>query len=248
MANPTTNFGWVLPTSTDLVTDLPADFEIALQGVDTSLVDLKGGTTGQLLKKASNTDMDFTWGIDPTSDLVTTAGDTIYATAADTLARLGIGTAGQVLTVNSGATAPEWKTPAGGGKVLQVIEGTRNTPTVINGAFADINLSASITPASASNKILIMAKCPVYIGANNAATMNGNLRLVRGASTVLFTDYWYVNSLTTLTHFMAPIYLDSPATTSSTTYKFQADFTGAGTSAQWFDNGIGRIYLLEIGA
>ena len=41
MANPTTNFGWVLPTNTDLVTDLPADFEIALQGVDTSLVDLK---------------------------------------------------------------------------------------------------------------------------------------------------------------------------------------------------------------
>jgi hypothetical protein len=61
MANPTTNYGWVMPTSTDLVTDLPADFAVFGQAVDTSLADLKGGTTGQVLSKASNTDMDFTW-------------------------------------------------------------------------------------------------------------------------------------------------------------------------------------------
>jgi hypothetical protein len=50
-----------MPTSTDLVTDLPADFEVFGQAVDTTFVDLKGGTTGQVLSKASNTDMDFTW-------------------------------------------------------------------------------------------------------------------------------------------------------------------------------------------
>lgn len=61
MANPTTYFGWVMPTSTDLVTDLPADFNVFGQGVDTSLQDLLGGTTGQVLSKASNTDMDFAW-------------------------------------------------------------------------------------------------------------------------------------------------------------------------------------------
>ena len=61
MANPTTNFGWQMPTSSDLVTDLPADFEVFGQAVDTALVDLKGGTTGQVLAKASNTNMDFTW-------------------------------------------------------------------------------------------------------------------------------------------------------------------------------------------
>ena len=49
-------------------------------------------------------------GIQPT--LLTTAGDTLYASSASNPARLGIGTAGQVLTVNSGATAPEWATPA----------------------------------------------------------------------------------------------------------------------------------------
>jgi hypothetical protein len=61
MTNPTSNFGWQMPTPTDLVTDLPADFEVFGQAVDTSMADLKGGTTGQILSKATNADMDFTW-------------------------------------------------------------------------------------------------------------------------------------------------------------------------------------------
>ena len=61
MANPTTYFGWVMPTATDLVTDLPADFNVFGQGVDTSMQDLLGGTTGQVLSKTSGTNMDFTW-------------------------------------------------------------------------------------------------------------------------------------------------------------------------------------------
>jgi hypothetical protein len=50
-----------MPTNTDLVTDLPADFAVFGQGVDTSMAELLGGTTGQVLSKTSNTDMDFTW-------------------------------------------------------------------------------------------------------------------------------------------------------------------------------------------
>ena len=61
MANPTTNFGWVMPTATDLVTDLPADFAVFGQGVDTSMQYLLGGTTGQVLSKTSGTNMAFTW-------------------------------------------------------------------------------------------------------------------------------------------------------------------------------------------
>jgi hypothetical protein len=61
MSNPTSNFNWQMPTASDLVTDLPADFEVFGQAVDTALMDLKGGTTGQVLSKNSNTDMDFTW-------------------------------------------------------------------------------------------------------------------------------------------------------------------------------------------
>lgn len=64
-----------MPTSTDLVTDLPADFEVFGQAVDTSLADLKGGTTGQILSKATNTDMDFTWITNDVGDITAvTAG------------------------------------------------------------------------------------------------------------------------------------------------------------------------------
>jgi hypothetical protein len=61
MSNPTTPFSWQMPTATDLVTDLPADFEVFGQAVATSMADLLGGTTGQILAKNSATDMDFVW-------------------------------------------------------------------------------------------------------------------------------------------------------------------------------------------
>ena len=50
-----------MPTNTDLVTDLPADFEVFGQAVATSMADLLGGTTGQILSKTTNADMDFVW-------------------------------------------------------------------------------------------------------------------------------------------------------------------------------------------
>jgi len=108
VSNPTSNFGWQMPQPTDLVTDLPADFEVFGQAVDTSLADLKGGSTGQVLSKNSNTDMDFVW---VTSDdanaiqntIVDAKGDLISATGSDTPARLAVGTNGQVLTADSTA-------------------------------------------------------------------------------------------------------------------------------------------------
>jgi hypothetical protein len=61
MATTTPNFGWVVPTSTDLVKDGATAIETLGDSIDASLLDLKGGTTGQVLSKNSNTDMDFTW-------------------------------------------------------------------------------------------------------------------------------------------------------------------------------------------
>ena len=61
MATTTPNFGWSVPTSTDLVKDGATAIETLGDAIDASLVDLKGGTTGQVLSKNSGTDMDFTW-------------------------------------------------------------------------------------------------------------------------------------------------------------------------------------------
>jgi hypothetical protein len=57
----TTNFGWETPDDTDLVKDGAAAIRTSLNGVDASFVDLKGGTTGQVLAKNSGTDLDFVW-------------------------------------------------------------------------------------------------------------------------------------------------------------------------------------------
>ena len=147
MSNPTTPFSWQMPTATDLVTDLPADFEVFGQAVATSMADLLGGTTGQVLSKTSNTDMDFTWinndqgditgvtagtGISGggTSGTVTVTnsmataidakGDLIGGTGADTFARLAVGANGTVLTADSAeATGMKWAA-AGGGSLVYV--------------------------------------------------------------------------------------------------------------------------------
>ena len=65
-----------MPTATDLVTDLPADFEVFGQAVATSMGDLLGGTTGQILSKATNTDMDFTWITNDVGDITAVTATT----------------------------------------------------------------------------------------------------------------------------------------------------------------------------
>jgi hypothetical protein len=102
----TPNFNWPVPTSTDLVKDGATAIEALGDSIDASLVDLKGGTSGQVLSKNSNTDMDFVW---VTSDdanaiqntIVDAKGDLITATAADTPARLAVGSNGETLVADS---------------------------------------------------------------------------------------------------------------------------------------------------
>jgi hypothetical protein len=116
MATTTTNFGWDIPQSTDLVKDGATAIAALGQDIDTAFVDLKGGTTGQVLAKASGTDLDFSWVAQDDSNAIQNAivdakGDLIAATAADTPARLAVGTNGQVLTADSTAsTGLAWAT------------------------------------------------------------------------------------------------------------------------------------------
>jgi hypothetical protein len=201
------------------------------------------------------------------TDLITTAGDLLYGTAADTVARLGIGTVGQVLQVNSGATAPEWAAPAGGGgKVLQVVSGTTTTQTVsVSQTMADTTLTASITPTLATSKVLILVTQHM-LAERFAEAAGAGLRIMRDATAILTwegsalsgSNYLYqrirVNSVdadrNTFMGVTGMSYLDSPATTSATTYKTQFRIGATGSSASaiaQYDSGPSTITLLEIG-
>jgi hypothetical protein len=259
MANPTTNFGWVMPSATDLVTDLPADFDVFGQAVDTDFVGLKGGTTGQVLAKASGTDLDFVWSADAAgmTNPMTTTADIIYSSSGSTPARLGIGSTDDVLTVAGGV--PTWAAPASGGKILQVVQGSYSTYTLIaSTSYNNTGLSVSITPSSATSKIFVMVAQAALLY-RNEASIGASLQLLRDATPILVpggTSMHYnigVGSGSQLTTAnVAPIfYIDEPATTSSTTYKTQGKITttanGAGLYCQ-NDDTQSYMILMEIGA
>jgi hypothetical protein len=187
---------------------------------------------------------------------MTTTGDTIYSSSGSTPARLGIGTAGQVLRVNSGATAPEWATPAGGGKVLQVVSGTYSTETTSTSTSdTDTGLSLTITPSLATSKVLVMAMQNFTTG-RLANELNPTLKLLRGASVIATQSRFALFDLSTTTNFdhgeLATFtWLDSPATTSATTYKTQMLInTSANSSYITAQTGSSNstMILMEIGA
>jgi hypothetical protein len=138
-----------MPTASDLVTDLPADFETFGQAVATSMADLLGGTTGQVLSKASNTDMDFTWvAADDTNAIqnaiVDAKGDLIAATANDTPARLAVGNNGETLVADSSATTGlRWQGDYAAGK-----------NKIINGDMVIDQRSSASSPVSITGSSL----------------------------------------------------------------------------------------------
>ena len=141
MATTTPNFGWSVPTSTDLVKDGATAIETLGDSIDASLVDLKGGTTGQALVKNSGTDMDFVWSsIDPLT-ILDAKGDLITATAADTPARLAVGTNGHVLTADSTeAKGMKWAAVAAPASGLTLVKtqtiGTTVSSVTVTDAFS----------------------------------------------------------------------------------------------------------------
>jgi hypothetical protein len=171
-----------MPTATDLVTDLPADFEVFGQAVATSMADLLGGTSGQILAKNSNTDMDFVWiandqgditavtagtgisgggtsgAVTITNDMATTitaAGDIVIGTGSGTYDNLPIGTTGQILTADTTVSPYKVKWAAAGSSSPLTTKGDLYTYSTTNARLpigADYGFLQALASETTGNK------------------------------------------------------------------------------------------------
>jgi hypothetical protein len=190
-----------------------------------------------------------------TASPLTTKGDLYgYST---TNARVAVGTNGQVLTADStAATGVKWAAATGGGKVLQAVFASTSTAvTVASTTPTDSGLTATITPTLSTSKVLVIYNQSLYV---ERATVGvaGAVRLLRGSS--LIQDLGEILSIqNTGSTFIVTknaqgaTYLDSPATTSATTYKTQINVNttaSSGSSTAQQNSSLSSITLLEIGA
>ena len=233
----TTNYGWTTPDDTALVKDGAAAIRTLGSSVDTTTKNLNPSTT---------------------------LGDIEYrSSTANTNTRLGIGSTGQVLTVAGGV--PSWATPAGSGKVLQVIS-TIKTDTFSQAATASLTditgLSVTITPSATASKVFVIA----HIGVSDVSAGSGlGFALVRASTKIGAGDTAGSRNAVIAGGIYDPeranpvafSFLDSPSTTSATTYKIQmynnnatgyVNRTHTDTDVAAYPRGSSTITVWEIGA
>jgi hypothetical protein len=247
----TTNYSWSTPDDTALVKDGAAAIRTLGTAIDTTVFNNASAAIAKTIVDAK--------------------GDLIAATAADTLARLAVGSNDQVLTADSStATGLKWTTPAAGGKVLQVVSATYETNVQIaSTSYNDTGLTASITPSASNSKVLVMTTqgYGIFNSPDSGRFYMGyklNRQIGSGSFSTIYRPVDTTGNnlidigLTTsqVRMMLAMSYLDSPATTSSCTYKTVAqtnstansqsiNFQLGGTGGQ---TGQSSIILMEIGA
>ena len=181
----TTNFNWVTPADTDLVKDGAAAIRTLGNGVDASFVDLKGGTTNQVLAKNSNTDLDFKWVADASgipATIFDAKGDIIAATAADTADRLAVGANGTVLTADSTTgTGLKWSTPVSGAL-------TKISKQTISASSA-VNINNVFSSTYRSYRIIFDATA-----SNTDVNISMRLRVSGTDTNANYVDYTFINS------------------------------------------------------
>lgn len=148
-------------------------------------------------------------------------------------------------------TAAEMNDLRGAFRILQVVTATTSTPVSSSVAtFADTGLTATITPTSTTSQILVFANHPGSAKAGGNINNTLNLKLFRGATELVFNNSIGANNSTVEMIFSTSIlHMDSPATTSATTYKTQfANFGAAASCTVQRANTPSTIVLLEVSA
>ncbi len=158
-------------------------------------------------------------------------------------------------------TGLKWAAPAGGGKVLQVVSANTSSETTISSeSDTDSGITATITPSSSGSKILVIVTTHIQLNRGSTGSSDceqgSKVKLLRGATVIV--DNGDVSAFTlrnqvaiTSTFNYSLTYLDSPSTTSATTYKIQgARQTGnqSGTVTFQYQSRDSAIVLMEIGA
>jgi hypothetical protein len=230
MATTTPNFGWAVPTSTDLVKDGATAIETLGDSIDASLVDLKGGTTGQVLSKATNADMDFTWVAQDDSNAIQNAivdakGDLITATANDTPARLAVGTNGQVLKANSAtATGLEWGAAS-----------STDTWTLLNAGGTALSGAATLTVSGISNQ----KKLGIFLDNPNTTSGSGatiSMRFNGDSTTKYIQSGFRLRQLSSYAYNISGQVADIGSPTTQFTIVGQAAGSGSMTASIFVDN------------
>ena len=234
-----TNGLWYYDGSAWVASGATGDIEGVTAGVGIS----GGGTSGTVTVTNSM------------ATAITTAGDLIKGTGSGTFDRLAIGSTNDVLTVAGGV--PTWAAAAGGGKVLQVVQDVDTSSfSTASASFVDTGLSVTITPSSATSTIMILVSMPNSSSYNSATSTDtrGQFILVVGATQLMSCVIGLENfSSTANKNFQCGVnfsYLDSPATTSATTYKVQAKriTTSSTIGYSGIATQINSIVAIEIGA
>jgi hypothetical protein len=261
----------VLPVTSTLVTGIAYEIENNSTGLLT--VNSSGGNLvgtipagvcahavciGTTLTTAADWDWDYI-----STTTITGTGANVLATS-PTLVTPALGTPSALVLTNATGlpaaqltgtqTLPKGTLPTG--SVLQVVSFnySTDTSTTSNTVFSDTGITATITPTSASSKILILISNPAYV-TSGTVNCGGQFQLLRGATVIYGTsaNSLYINAAgvagTAVNSQQGINYLDSPTTTSATTYKLQQQsyFSGRTIGSQ-VNGATSTIMLLEIAA